>query len=100
MKPNIVDLTDCITRITVNTTGGSMTQAVVTRFDTETVARLTELAKLTGRTRSYYIKEAVLEHLSDMEMIYLAKQRSEDIRAGRTSTIPWEDVKAKHGVQD
>ena len=51
-----------------------MTKAVVTRFDVEIVERLTELARRTGRTRSYYIKEAVEEKLVDMELIYLAQE--------------------------
>ena len=77
-----------------------MTQAVVTRFDTETVDRLTWLAEMTGRTKTYYIKEAVNEKLDDLELIYLAQSRAEDVRAGRSSTISWEEVKKLNGLQD
>ena len=77
-----------------------MTQAVVTRFDTQTVERLTKLAKMTGRTKTYYIKEAVEEKLADLELIYLAMSRAEDVRAGRSSTISWEEVKRLNGLQD
>ena len=77
-----------------------MTQAVVTRFDTETVERLTRLAKMTGRTKTYYIKEAVNEKLDDLELIYLAQSRAEDVRAGRSSTISWEEVKKLNDLQD
>ncbi len=77
-----------------------MTQAVVTRFDTDTVNRLLNLAKLTGRTKSYYIKEAVAEKLDELELIYLAQKRSEDVKAGRSSTISWEEVKKQNGLQD
>ncbi len=77
-----------------------MTQAVVTRFDTETVDRLVRLAKLTGRTKSYYIKEAVNEKLDDLELIYLAQSRAENVRAGRSSTIYWDEVKRQNGLQD
>ena len=77
-----------------------MTQAVVTRFDTETVDRLVRLAKLTGRTKSYYIKEAVNEKLDDLELIYLAQSRAEDVRAGRSTTISWDEVKRQNGLQD
>ncbi|MBQ4330251.1 MAG: ribbon-helix-helix protein, CopG family [Spirochaetaceae bacterium] len=77
-----------------------MTKAVVTRFDVEIVERLTELARRTGRTRSYYIKEAVEEKLVDMELIYLAQSRAEDLRAGRSSTVSWEEVKKRNGLSD
>lgn len=77
-----------------------MTKAVVTRFDVEIVERLTELARRTGRTRSYYIKEAVEEKLVDMELIYLAQSRAKDLRAGRSSTVSWEEVKRRNGLSD
>ena len=73
-----------------------MTQTVVTRFDVDTVNRLTNLAKLTGRTKSYYIKEAVKEKLDDMELVYLAQSRSEDVRAGRSSTISLDELQNKY----
>ncbi len=40
--------------------------------------RLTELAKKTGRTKTFYAKEAILKHLEDMENKYLALSRLEN----------------------
>ncbi len=40
-------------------------------------SRLEFLANETGRTKTYYIKEALLAHLEDMEDRYLALQRLE-----------------------
>lgn len=40
--------------------------------------RLTELASKTGRTKTFYAKEAILEHLSEMEDKYLALNRLEN----------------------
>ncbi len=37
--------------------------------------RLGLLAKQTGRTKTYYAKEAILEHLEDLEDTYLALER-------------------------
>ena len=37
--------------------------------------RLDHLAKLTGRTKSFYVREAILDHLDDLEDIYLAEER-------------------------
>ena len=39
--------------------------------------RLAELARKTGRTKSFYARQAILEHLDEMEEIYLAIERIE-----------------------
>lgn len=39
--------------------------------------RLDFLAKKTGRTKSYYAKEAIIEHLEQLEDIYLSLHRLE-----------------------
>ncbi len=49
--------------------------------------RLEALAKATGRTKSYYAREAIKEHLDDLEDIYLAEKALEDIPAGRAKVI-------------
>ncbi len=40
--------------------------------------RLTELASKTGRTKTFYAKEAILEHLDEIEDKYLALNRLEN----------------------
>jgi len=40
--------------------------------------RLTALAAKTGRTKTFYAREAILEHLDDMEDKYLAVTRLEN----------------------
>lgn len=42
------------------------------RLDKEIESRLEQLAKKTGRTKTFYAREAILEHLQDMEDYYLA----------------------------
>ncbi len=42
------------------------------RLDQEIESRLEQLAKKTGRTKTFYAREAILEHLQDMEDYYLA----------------------------
>ncbi|MGA3334389.1 MAG: DUF6290 family protein [Terracidiphilus sp.] len=61
--------------------------------------RLDRLAKRTGRTKTYYAREAVLRHLEDLEDIYLAEAALEEIRAGRSKTIPLESAMKKHGLE-
>ena len=36
--------------------------------------RLEILAQRTGRSKTYYIREAIMEHLDDLEDIYLAEE--------------------------
>ncbi|MCE0484023.1 MAG: TraY domain-containing protein [Methylacidiphilales bacterium] len=45
------------------------------RLDPKIEERLSRLAKKTGRTKSYYAREAILEHLSELEDAYLALHR-------------------------
>ena len=45
------------------------------RLPPEIEKRLDNLAKKTGRTKSYYARQAILEHLEDMEDIALAEER-------------------------
>jgi RHH-type rel operon transcriptional repressor/antitoxin RelB len=60
--------------------------------------RLARLAKRTGRTKTYYAREAILKHLDDLEDVYLAEKRMEAIEAGRTKTIPLEEIMRQHGL--
>jgi RHH-type rel operon transcriptional repressor/antitoxin RelB len=70
------------------------------RLPQEIEARLEALAAKTGRTKTFYAREAILEHLDDLEDIYLAEQRIADLRAGRTKTIPLEEIMKKYGMAD
>jgi RHH-type rel operon transcriptional repressor/antitoxin RelB len=70
------------------------------RLPEEIEARLENLAKLTGRTKTFYAREAILEYLEDMEDLYEAEQRVADIKAGRGKTIPLEEVMKQYGMED
>lgn len=70
------------------------------RLPPEIEARLDELAKRTGRSKSFYAREAILEHLDDLEDIYIAEQRLEEYRRGEASTISLADVISKYGLED
>ena len=70
------------------------------RLPPEIEERLDALAKLTGRSKSFYAREAILEHIGDLEDIYLAEQRLEDLRAGRTKAMPLEEVMKQYGLAD
>jgi RHH-type transcriptional regulator, rel operon repressor / antitoxin RelB len=61
--------------------------------------RLEKLARRTGRTKTYYVREAILEHLEDLEDLYLAEGTLERIRSGKERTVPLKDALKRHGVQ-
>ncbi len=61
--------------------------------------RLDRLAKRTGRTKTYYAREAILQYLDELEDIYLAEKRLVEIRAGRVRTIPLEKVMRRYGLK-
>lgn len=62
--------------------------------------RLSVLAKETGRTKTFYVREAILEYLDDLEDTYLAEKRIADIQAGRSKPIPLKDVMKRYDLDD
>ena len=62
--------------------------------------RLAKLARRTGRTKSFYVREAILEHLDDLEDLYLAEQALERIRSGEERTVPLKTLLKRHGLDD
>lgn len=61
--------------------------------------RLERLARRTGRTKTYYAREAILKHLADLEDLYLAEGVLERIRSGEEQTTPLKDVMKRHGLE-
>jgi RHH-type rel operon transcriptional repressor/antitoxin RelB len=66
------------------------------RLPPEIEKRLDDLAKLTGRTKSFYARQAILEYIDDLEDLYLAEQL---VREGGP-TIPLEEVIRKYADID
>ena len=64
------------------------------RLAPEIELRLERLAQKTGRTKTFYAREAILEHLDDLEDIYLASQRLER----PTKSYSAEEVKHELGL--
>ncbi len=56
--------------------------------------------KATGRTKSFYAREAILEHLDDLEDIYLAEKTLEQVRRGEMTTHSLDDVERDLGLAD
>jgi len=73
---------------------------IAVRLPKEIEERLDALAKATGRTKTFYVREAILEYLDDMEDLHLAEKGLKDLRAGRTKAIPLEKVMERYGMVD
>ena len=55
------------------------------RLPEELERRLAALAQLTGRSKSFYAREAITEHLDDLEDAYLAEERHKSDSGERIS---------------
>jgi RHH-type transcriptional regulator, rel operon repressor / antitoxin RelB len=74
--------------------------SVSIRLPDDVSARLQDLAELTGRSKTFYMIEAIREHLDDLEDLYIAEQRLIEIRAGRSKTHTLEEVERSLGLAD
>ena len=74
--------------------------AVSLRLPEELSARLDKLAKRTGRTKTYYMIEAIREQIGDLEDLYLAEKELKEINAGRSKLTPLADVMKNHGMEN
>jgi RHH-type transcriptional regulator, rel operon repressor / antitoxin RelB len=68
------------------------------RLPEEIEKRLERLAGKTGRSKTYYVREAIVEHLGDLEDYYLAEERMSGYASAKA--IPLEDLAQKHGLDD
>ena len=73
--------------------------AVSIRLPDDVSTRLQDLAQRTGRSKTFYMVEAIREHLDDLEDVYLAEQRLTDHRAGKTRAVPLEEVMKRYGLE-
>ena len=68
------------------------------RLDADVEKRLEALAARTGRTKTYYAREAIEAHLDDLEDFYLAEERTKSFRD--SDAVPLAQVKAELGLGD
>lgn len=69
------------------------------RLPEDLSARLQTLAANTGRSKTFYMIEAIKEHIEDLEDLYLAEKRLADFRAGKTKAVPLEEVMKRYGLE-
>jgi RHH-type transcriptional regulator, rel operon repressor / antitoxin RelB len=73
--------------------------SVSLRLPEDLAIRLDKIAKRTGRTKTFYMIQAIREQLADLEDLHLAEQRWSDIQSGKSKTIPLEEVMKEYGME-
>lgn len=68
------------------------------RLTPEIEHRLEALAAQTGRTKTFYAREAIEAYLDDLEDFYLAEERMKGFREGEA--IPLADLKSDLGLEN
>ena len=68
------------------------------RLPEEIELRLNKLAKKTGRTKSFYAREANVEHLDDLEDLFLAEKRLGKVLSGKSKTFSLAAVEVELGL--
>ena len=74
--------------------------AVSLRLPEDLRVRLEKLSRRTGRSKTYYMVEAISEKLEDLEDLYLAEERTLALRAGRSRTYALDEVEQRLGLSD
>jgi RHH-type rel operon transcriptional repressor/antitoxin RelB len=68
------------------------------RLSEDIESRLDKLAKATGRTKSFYAREAILDHLADLEDLYLAEKRIAKVSNSKSKTSSLNAVEQEIGM--
>ena len=76
------------------------TQITSIRLPEELSERYSRLAETTGRTRSYYITEALENAIDEFEHEAELIKMVEDYRAGRLETITLDELEENLGLAD
>jgi RHH-type rel operon transcriptional repressor/antitoxin RelB len=59
---------------------------------------LDDLEKRTGKSKAFYVREAVLNYVEELKDVEIAEQRYADLLAGRSHTVPLEKVMRRYDV--
>jgi RHH-type rel operon transcriptional repressor/antitoxin RelB len=70
------------------------------RLPPEIERRLEALAKRSGRSKSFYAREAILEHLDDLEAAYLSDEVLKRVESGQEQTLTIDELEAALGLDD
>jgi RHH-type rel operon transcriptional repressor/antitoxin RelB len=70
------------------------------RLDDDLDTRLERIARLTGRSKSFYVKQALQDQIQDLEDLYLARKVAQRVADGRERLIPLDELERELGLED
>jgi RHH-type rel operon transcriptional repressor/antitoxin RelB len=70
------------------------------RLPEDVERRLAALSALTGRSKTFYATEAIVEHIDDLEDAHLAAEVRARVRAGTEVRVPLSDLLDEYGLAD
>lgn len=62
--------------------------------------RLDDVARKTGRSKSDYIQDILVEHLDDLLDLQVAEERLRELQKGEAGTRSLGDVMKSHGMEN
>ena len=77
-----------------------MSTTTAIRLPEDLAKRYDRLAKETGRTKTYYMTEALADSIDQLEYEYGILKQVEDFRAGRLETYSIDEVREHCGLED
>ena len=57
------------------------------------------LAKRTGRTKTFYVRQAIMTHLEDLEDAFQADEIMKRVRTGEESVLSAEEMRKSLGLE-
>ena len=60
--------------------------------------RLAALSTLTGRSKTFYATQAIVEHIDDLEDAHLSSEIRARVRSGAEARIPLGDLLDEYGL--
>ncbi len=70
------------------------------RLPNEIEERLDLLAKSTKRSKAFYIREAIINRLDDLEDYYLASEVMENVKQGKERIYSSDDIRKELGLDN
>ncbi len=68
------------------------------RLPADIEVRLVALATLTGRSKTFYVTQAIVEHIDDLEDTHLSAEVLARVRAGAEARVPLSELLAEYGL--
>ena len=76
------------------------TSATALRMPEELAIRYEQLAKSTGRTKTFYMTQALAAEIDKLEYEYGLMKKVEDFRAGKLETVTLEQLEESLGLEN